>query len=155
MLLHKQIPWDDCIKLFRQNLQKCKINKLHKVNFKIIHRILATPVLISRVRKCPQLAKCWWCGGLANIDHILIDCPQIILLLDFIKSKIDLPLMPRDRVFGILGMDALIVWLVNFAIYKAHLMAVEGLSPDMLQVLHEIVKLYQHNFDCVQPLINF
>ena len=143
------------MKLFKQNLQKCKINKFHDINFKIIHRILATPVLISRVWKCPKLAKCWCCGGLANIDHILIDCPQMVLLLDFVRSKIDLPLMPRDRVFGILGTDAPIVWLVNFAIYKAYLMAMEGLSPDMLQVLNEVVKLYQHDFDCVQLLISF
>ena len=88
--------------------------------------------MISRIKKCPKLAECWWCGGLANIDHILIDCPQTILLLDFIRFKINLPLTPRDRVFGIFGTDALIVWLINFAIYKAHLMAMEGLSPDML-----------------------
>ncbi len=79
----------------------------------------------------------------------------MILLLDFVRSKIDLPLTPRDRVFGILGTDAPIVWLVNFAIYKAYLMAMEGLSPDMLQVLNEVVKLYQHDFDCVQLLISF
>ncbi len=141
------------MKLFKQNLQKCKINKLHEVNFKIIHRILVTLALISRVRKYPKLAEYWWYGGLANIDHILIECPQIILLLDFVKSKIDLPLTLRDRVFGILGTDALVIWLVNFTIYKAHLMAVEGLSPDMLWVLCETVKLYYHNFDCVQNLM--
>ncbi len=49
LVLHEQLQWDDCMKLFKQNLYKYRINKLCEVNFKIIHRILATPAVISKI----------------------------------------------------------------------------------------------------------
>ena len=76
LVLGQNIEWDKCFKAFKINLHQCRINKFCEVNFKIFHRILATPVIILKVQKNPALACCGWCGAPANIDHILLECPQ-------------------------------------------------------------------------------
>ncbi len=60
--------------VFKRLVQKIKISKLRDCNFKILHRILATPSLIAKVRKNPNMVSCIWCGGYANLNHILIKC---------------------------------------------------------------------------------
>ncbi len=45
---------------FRSMLHHCKVSKFFEVNFKILHHILATPSLISKIRKDPALEQCHW-----------------------------------------------------------------------------------------------
>ncbi len=61
--------------VFCNMLTHCKITKLWEVNFKILSRILATPVVIAAANKSPEMIWCKWCGDRANIDHILLHCP--------------------------------------------------------------------------------
>ncbi len=74
LALGMQIELIEIWKSFKSMLKKCKITKFYEINFKIFHRILATPMLISKIRKDPQLSKCLWCGGHANIDHLFLTC---------------------------------------------------------------------------------
>ena len=99
LVLQSQLTWDDCMKLFKHNLQKCRINKLWEVNFKIIHWIPATPAIISKVRGSPRLATCGWCGEYANIDHILLRCLETTALVDKVCHATGMELTLIDRVF--------------------------------------------------------
>ena len=70
------LPLDnsEVIGVFCDMLIYCKITKLWEVNYKILSRILATPVVIAAVNKTPAMALCQWCSDRANIDHILLYC---------------------------------------------------------------------------------
>ena len=50
---------DVCL-INKQMITKCKISKLQDCNYKILHRILATPVVIAAVQKQPELKLCVW-----------------------------------------------------------------------------------------------
>ncbi len=155
LVLQSQLAWDDCMKLFKHNLQKCRINKFQEVNFKIIHRILATLAVISKVRGSPVLATCGWCGEYANIDHILLTCPETIALVDKVHHTTGMELTLIDRVFGTLCSCALVMWLLNFAIYKTHLICCDGTNIDMVEVFKQTAQLYQTEFGCARMLIDF
>ncbi len=49
LVLKEPVPFDYLLKAFKSMLKKCKISKFHEVNFKIIHRVLATLTIIARV----------------------------------------------------------------------------------------------------------
>ncbi len=58
-------------RVFCAMLVHCKITKFREINFKILARILATPRILSRVKRAENLEFCVWCGIVANIEHIL------------------------------------------------------------------------------------
>ena len=76
----------DVKSIFNQMLSKCKITKLWDVNFKILSRILATPIVIAATKKKENLQWCSWYGARASISHILVSCPQTTALHDYIDS---------------------------------------------------------------------
>ncbi len=125
LALGTQLELVDIWKSCKFMLKKCKISKFFEVNFKILHLILATPALISKIRKDNTLAKCLWCGEEANIDHLFLKCPVSALVYDFVSSKCNLDLTLPQRVFGIAQNTNLILWVANFAIYKAHIQGVK------------------------------
>ena len=143
------------MKLFKHNLQKCRINKLQEVNFKIIHWILATPAVISKVRGSPRLATCGWCGDYANIDHILLRCLETTALVDKVCHATGMELTLIDRVFGTLCSGAPVVWILNFAIYKAHLIQCDETNIDIVEIFKHTAQLYQTEFGCAQMLTDF
>ena len=76
LILQCTISWEDMLMGFKQMIKLCKINKLQEVNFKILHRILAVPLVVAGACKQPNLSECAWCGERASIDHILLMCVQ-------------------------------------------------------------------------------
>ncbi len=130
------------MKLFKHNLQKCRINKLREVNFKIIHWILATPAVISKVRGSLKLATCGWCGEYTNIDHILLTCLETSALVDKVHHTTSMEITLIDRVFGTLCSCTPVIWILNFAIYKMHLICCDGTNVDMVEILKHTAQLY-------------
>ncbi len=102
-------------------LVKYKITKFWEVNFKILTRILAIPVVIVAVHKNPNLAKCHWCQERANIDHILLHCVYTKQVRRSIIGALS-EVSEESWVLGGVGSyyDQ-VIWVSNFAIYKAHL----------------------------------
>ncbi len=74
---------------FKNLLCWCKVNTFWEVNFKILHRILATLKVISHTCHDPAVAKCHWCPMVeANINPILLSCleaERLYILLDWIS----------------------------------------------------------------------
>lgn len=59
-------------KIFSQMLKKCKVTKFWDINFKILSRILATPVVLSSLHSTPDKKNCFVCGERAGLEHILL-----------------------------------------------------------------------------------
>ncbi len=103
--------------------------KLWDVNYKILTHILATPVVIAAVHNERALQWCAWCGARALISYILVEYPETVALHNFIESKVIFPLqdMKACWIFSLKsnGLNP-IIWVTNFVIYKAHLIATDG-----------------------------
>ncbi len=134
-------------------LKKCKISKFFEVNSKIIHQILATPALISKIRKDKNISKYLWCGGLANIDHIFLVCPASALVYDLVSSKYNTDLTPTQRIFGAAHHVNLVLWVANFAIYKAHLQGCEGIVVTPKVVFQNEVRKYKQLFNVLTNVL--
>ncbi len=117
-----------------------------------MHRILAIPAVVSKVCKVPALAFCRWCGAYANINHILLDCLATNKLYDMITERLDKEITLVDRIFGMVKGIALALWITNFAIYKAHLMATDGNVGTLDMVLKDVANLYNREYDCLEML---
>ncbi len=117
-----------------------------------MHHILAIPAVISKVHKVPMLALCRWCGAYANINHILLECQATNKLYDVITEKLDKEITLADRIFGTVKGIALVLWITNFAIYKAHLMATDGNISALETVLRGVVDVYHREYDCLEVL---
>ena len=58
---------------------------------------------------------------MAGINHILLEYVETDQVYDWIIDKIGTDILKRNHILGqFLGID-LLIWVVNFAIYKAHL----------------------------------
>ncbi len=57
-----------------------------------------------------------------------------------------------DRIFGTIKGIAPIFWIVNFSIYKAHLMVTDGYTGDLHMVLRDISNMYISEYDCLEVL---
>ncbi len=129
----------------------CKINKLREVNFKILHRILAVPLVVAGAHKQPNLSECAWCGERASIDHILLTCSQSNQLYAWVSLRLDQKFSLVQCIFSGTNVD-LVIWVTNFAIYKAHLMAVDGLGTNLFSVAIDLFHLYKSHFPCLDVL---
>ncbi len=76
----ESILWDESLLSFNHLLKQCKLTKFREFNFKMLHRILATPVVISMIWKVVSIALCSWCGSRTDIDHILLTYPNTLAL---------------------------------------------------------------------------
>ena len=112
-------------KVFTAMLVNCKITKFRDVNFKILSRILLTPKLLATMKKEEILSVCVWCGDVASLEHILFLRSGTKALCCFILTRLFKNLHPHQWIFGseTRHLD-LVLWLANFTIYKAHLLAV-------------------------------
>ncbi len=108
-------------------IHHCKINKFCEVNFKILHHILATPSLIVKIRKDPILTLCFHYGALADINHTLLNCNATMLMHQEICESLDVEIAPQEWILGHSCLVNPVIWLTNFMLYKAHLMAMEQL----------------------------
>ncbi len=118
----------ECKTIFCDMLVWCKITKFLEIKYKILTRILATPTVLSSIHKDPVLNVCSFCGMRVNIDHILLYCPYTTNLHRIIMDKMGL-VNQLTWIFGGAGKKwDLVIWVYNFAIYKAHLMCSHGKS---------------------------
>ncbi len=85
------------------------------------------------------LVWCSWCGAEGSLEHILLHCPNTKYLHDKICQNSPLPWKMKSKswIFG-LEKSALntIIWISNFAIYKAYLAACDGFKSDYLVLFH-------------------
>ncbi len=127
-------------------VQCCHISKLRDCSFKILHRILATPNLISYVRKNNTLRQCQWYDAIANIDHILLYCLATIAIHDELTIKLG-DLEMKEWILSCQDQDVCdVVTVVNFAIYKAHLLSTSGYTG----LLNDIVV---QSLQCFAPVV--
>ena len=153
LALGTQLELADVWKSCKFMLKKCKILKFFEVNFKILHCILATPALISKIRKDNTLAKCFWCGEEASIDHLFLKCPVSALVYDLVSSKCNPDLTLPQRIFGIAQNTNPILWITNFAIYKAHLQGCEGIMVEPKIVFEQEAWKYKYLFNVLTTVL--
>ncbi len=66
----------ECEHIFYRMLVSYKITKFCTTNFKILACILTTPRIIAGIRKADNLIWCAWCGNVASLEHVLLDCVE-------------------------------------------------------------------------------
>ena len=127
----------ECEHIFTRMILNCKISKFHKVNYKILARILATPKITAKVRGQENIAWCAWCGYLGTLEHILLHCKETKNLRHLVCSKIfKQKLSARYWIFGVDRAEwNQVIWLTNFVIYKSHLCACDNSQVDMISLL--------------------
>ena len=105
------------------------------------------PKVISKVKHAENLAFCVWYGEMATIEHILLWCSETKHLHDCIKSVVKCLFSDTDWIFGHhkTAINPLI-WIVNFSIYKGHILACEGHKPWILNQAYEELVRYQSLF---------
>ena len=109
----------------------CRVFKFLKINYKILTRILVIPAVLAAIYRNPALSRCGYCGGRANIEHILLECSSTQLLHCLVMIQIG-QINPITWIFGGAGKQCdPVIWVCNFAIYKAHLMHCHGKSVDL------------------------
>ncbi len=125
-------------RIFRKMLVVCKITKFREINFKILSCILATPKIIAKVCNQDNLHWCAWCGHKCSLEHLLLECPVTVK----VKKHLCLhKILPKDPspwawIFGSIKTDLNpVIWLVNFALYKAHLCVCDGSRLDLFKVV--------------------
>ncbi len=84
------------------------------------------------------LAICHWCGATGTLEHVLLECPEVMKTRTcFVNdnSKILPKWKTKYWIFGMVSSEInQIIWVVNFVIYKAVLRALEG-HKDVLWIL--------------------
>ena len=109
-------------KVFTQMLHKCKVTKFWDVNFKVLSRILATPVVLASVNPGCGSNMCSFCGEWAGLKHIMLHCPATVELHQFILTTFEENWDDDAWIFGHNNVYLnLLIWLVNFSKYKTHL----------------------------------
>ncbi len=128
--------------VFKRMLTNVKISKLRDRSFKILHRILATPHLIFKICKDPKIAICQWCGDIANQEHILLHCPVIRDIKDDLIIKLG-DICQSEWIFGTKDADtSQIIVVINFAVYKAHILAVSGYIGMLFEIVEQTLQCF-------------
>ncbi len=119
---------------------KCKISKLRDCNYKILHRILATPVIIAAIQKKPDLKNCAWCAEVCTLKHMLLHCPEMQELLE------------RQWIFGVHKdvETTQLIWVINFVVYKALLVATSGKVVPLETSICNTCKSFSHWLECLE-----
>ena len=109
-------------KVFHNMLVHCKVTKFWDVNYKILSRILATPVVLHAVNPNLGTLSCIECGAVVGILHILLTCVATKLIREEICILMCIDLTDIHWIFGINSIYLLpLIWVVNFGVYKHHL----------------------------------
>ncbi len=116
------------------------------------------PLSLWQGLKKPKLNICLWCGGGGNLEHFLFSCREVKSVCDFILSKNSKLISPwSDCIwcFGALKTNLnLIVWVVNFAVYKAMINACEDNNLGQLkEVVNSECSKYEHLFPMLADLV--
>ncbi len=127
-------------------LHLCKVNKFKEVNFKIFHQILAISTLLAKVKKALELCRCVFCGTQADLGHILSRCPATQQLHSWVCGALDIELETFHWILGYSKAINPVIWLTNFALYKMHILAVEGHAVVLRDIAQAVYKSYHYLF---------
>ena len=72
-------------------------------------------------------------------------------LYTWVSAKLNQDVTCTNHVFRGTSVD-LVIWVTNYAIYKAHLMAVDGLGMSIFSVAIDLFQLYKSHFPTVVAL---
>ena len=115
----------ELITVYMQMLKDCKFSKFREINFKILAQILLMPKIIAAIKKDPNLALCKWCGFVGTLEHMLFECFEVWKARhDFVRDNRKLLGSWREKYWILSTKQAninQIIWVVNFAVYKAFL----------------------------------
>ena len=125
------------------------------MNFKIFHQILAVPTLLTKVKKALELCRCVFCGTQADLGHILLRCPATQQLYSWVCGTLDIELETFHWILGYSKAINPAIWLTNFALYKMHILAVEGHAVVLRDIAQAVYKSYHNLFpnSCVIDLL--
>ncbi len=104
-------------------LVKCKVTKFWEVNYKILTRILVTPVVITASNPNLGTPMCFVCSGVANLHHILLEYSGTVSLCNYIMETLEVDWPTKYWIFGSMSIYYNpVIWVSNFSIYKVHLL---------------------------------
>ncbi len=110
---------DEKRKVFHWILTRCKITKFWDVNYKILVRILATPVVLNAVNPETGTPNCVEYGAIAGISHILLSCVATKKIYTDICMMMEIDLFDSNWILGINSNYLLpLIWVVNFGVEK-------------------------------------
>ena len=131
---------------------KCKVTKFWEVNYKILMRILATPVVITTSNPNLGTPVCFICSGVANLHHVLLECSGTVSLHNFIMKTLEVDWPNKYWIFGSMSIYYNpVIWVSNFSIYKAHLLSVNGDRLSLKQLFLNECECYVTVFPVVCP----
>ncbi len=90
--------------------------------------------------------QCFYCGALADVTHILLDCTATMLLHQHVCKSLAVEITPTKWILGHSHLVNPVIWLTNFTLYKAHLMATEWLTFNINSLLHDTFVSYSALF---------
>ncbi len=115
---------------------------------------MVTPKIIAKIKNNHSLQYCTWCRLIANIDHIC-ECLFTISIRNVLVkwNKLLWKLKLKDWIFGSRSETVnQIIWVVNFAIYKAHLQAIEGYHETLVDVVSSKTTIYGKVFPILDSI---
>ncbi len=125
--------------VFMRMLEQCRISKFREVNFKILVRILLMLKILSKMKKDLTLSSCPWCNNEGMLEHVMFACSEVRKNRKIIvEDNRDLLGPWSDCVwcFGSLTkQNHELVWVINFAMYKAVLHFLEGYRETLMSVI--------------------
>ncbi len=129
----------ECEMVFMCMIAKYKYTKFWEINFKILARILLTLKMLACICKNLGLMKCPWCKTEGSLEHYLFACTYVQdLQCKVVQDNMALFGDWSDYVwcFGALKNKLNpILWVINFAIYKGYLRALEGYHDDLFTMV--------------------
>ncbi len=138
-LLLLEIP--EMERIFRAMLVQYKITKFREINFKILAWILAIPKIISCIKKAENLQFCYCCGAVGSLEHVLLVCKEIQLVHNLVAQVAKQKFLCKHWIFGYeLSHLNPFIWIMNFTIYKCHILACEGQRPIFEQMYIKLVQ---------------
>ncbi len=78
-------------------------------------------------------------------------CVQSNHLYAWVSQKLDQDFSQVQHIFSGTTVDP-VIWVTNFAIYKAYLMVVDGLGTNLFSVAIDLFHLYKPHFPCLDAL---
>ncbi len=152
-LVPLEIP--ECEQIFQRMLVSCKITKFRDINFKILARILITPKILAYIHKEDNITWYAWYSIEGFLEHILLDCQEMREIHKFLSQNSSLQhnLAHKTWIFGTTNpVLNPIIWVTNFVIYKAHLMACDGSRIDLMCLLHDDMSWFALLFPILQDI---
>ena len=101
---------ENVLERYAMTLKSTKEIKLREINFKILHNILTTNILLEKM-KIKNSNKCDFCGSVDTIDHALVQCERLESFWDFIlqwinrEFEITIPDTDLVKLFGLVRGD--------------------------------------------------